>query len=57
MVLDQIAAGATTVPEIVETLAISESTVLRALRRLVRARKIVERGAARATRYRLGPRR
>ncbi|APR81507.1 Hypothetical protein A7982_06856 [Minicystis rosea] len=43
--------GEASVPEIARALAISESTALRALRRLVRAKKIARRGAARATRY------
>jgi hypothetical protein len=51
LVLERVAAGAVSVPEIVEALAQSESTVLRALRRLVAAKKVVKRGAARATRY------
>lgn len=45
--------GEASVPEIAKQLALSESTALRALRRLVKAKKVARRGAARATRYRV----
>lgn len=44
--------GLASVPQIAKVLAISESTALRSLRRLVAKRRVVKRGAARATRYR-----
>ncbi len=43
--------GACSVPAIARSLRLSESTALRALRRLVRAKKARRKGAARATRY------
>ncbi len=45
--------GEASVPELAGALELSESTVLRAARRLVHAGKIVRSGAARATRYRV----
>lgn len=50
-VLARIGGGATSAPELALALGVSESSVLRALRRLVKAKRIVRRGAARATRY------
>ncbi|MFT3775988.1 MAG: winged helix-turn-helix transcriptional regulator [Minicystis sp.] len=43
--------GEASAPEIAKALGLSESTVLRAVRRLLRAKKITRSGAARATRY------
>ncbi len=43
--------GSVSVPELLRALRISESTVLRALRRLVDARRVKRTGSARATRY------
>lgn len=43
--------GAQSVPAIARSLRLSESTALRALRRLVRAKRVRREGAARATRY------
>ncbi len=43
--------GTASVPELIRALALSESTVLRSLRRLVAAGKAARTGAARATRY------
>lgn len=45
--------GPASVPELAQRLGVSDSTVLRMLRRLMRAKKIVRRGHARATRYQL----
>lgn len=50
-VLALVASGIASAPEIAKAAGVSESTALRALRRLVDARAIVRRGAARATRY------
>lgn len=47
----RVAAGVVTGPEIARALGISESTALRALRRLVKGKRLLRRGAARATRY------
>lgn len=44
--------GVGSVPEIAQSVGLSDSTVLRALRRLVRSRQVKKRGSARATRYR-----
>lgn len=43
--------GPASVPEIARRLGMSESTALRTLRRLIRSKKVVKRGHARATRY------
>jgi len=53
LLLERIASAPLSSPEIARHLGVSESTVLRALRRLVRLKKVVRRGAARATTYRL----
>lgn len=54
LVLDRLAvAGSSSVPDLARSLVMSESTVLRALRRLVKARRVVRSGSARATRYRV----
>jgi hypothetical protein len=54
IILDRLGvAGSSSVPELARSLAMSESTVLRALRRLVKARRVVRSGSARATRYRV----
>ncbi len=53
LVLEHIASGVRSAPELAERLGVSESTILRSLRRLVRERKIIRKGAARATSYRL----
>lgn len=45
--------GPASAPELAQRLGVSESTALRTLRRLIRAKKIVKRGHARATRYQL----
>lgn len=53
-VLGQLARlGEATVPALARALAVSESTALRALRRLVRAKRVRRTGSARATRYAL----
>lgn len=53
-VADRLAAlGAASVRQLARALKLSESTVLRALRRLVKARRAARTGAARATRYRI----
>jgi len=46
-----IRAGEASVPDLARALSLSESTVLRALRRLLGAKKVARSGAARATRY------
>ena len=43
--------GTASVPELIRALDMSESTLLRSLRRLVSAGKAARTGAARATRY------
>lgn len=45
--------GEASVPDLARALALSESTVLRAVRRLLRAKRLARSGAARATRYRV----
>lgn len=53
-VLDHLArVGEASAPELARALGLSESTALRAARRLAAAKKIARTGAARATRYRL----
>lgn len=56
-VFARVAAGVASAPEIARVLGTSESSALRSLRRLVKAKKIVRRGAARATRYLIRARR